>query len=47
MPQLPIFFLLMPAQMMISFFILLATLSGMILVFTEYARDSISRFLIL
>jgi flagellar biosynthetic protein FliR len=47
MPQLQIFFLLMPAQLMISFFVLLATLSVVMLVFTEYAKDSISRFLIL
>lgn len=42
MPQLQIFFLILPAQILISLIILMATVGGIVLWFVEYYREAIT-----
>lgn len=41
MPQMQVFYVLMSPQIVVSFFLLFAILSGMIMVHTEYAEDAL------
>lgn len=42
MPQMQVFYVLMSPQIMAAFFLLIAVLSGMMMVHTEYAEDALS-----
>ena len=45
MPQLPVFFVAMPANIFLSFVILMVVLSAMLMAFTSYFEVGIARFL--
>ncbi|MFZ5608544.1 MAG: flagellar biosynthetic protein FliR [Pseudomonadota bacterium] len=45
MPQLPVFFVAMPANIFLAFTILMFTLSAMMLVFASYFEEGVARFL--
>jgi len=45
MPNLQVFFLMMPAQITLSFFILLITISSILLWYLEYVKGSLNQYL--